>query len=857
MASEPGMQPKPELLVALTLHRSGALPEAEAMYRQVLLTDPNDEQAHHLLGVIAHQGGRDEEAARLMRRAVELAPRLAAFRRHLASVLGAIGCHREAERELRESLRLKPDWPEALNTLGSCLERLDCFDEAIAALQRAVALQPGYVDAWVNLSNVLRKGGRDDDSLTAARRATVLADDCTAAHLAVGEALRELCRPREAIEAFDAALRAGPGNREAERARAEALLSMGDLPGGFRAFESRRWHPAWQRDLAAPLWDGSEANGRTILLYAEGGLGDTIQFVRYAPLLAGRGARVIFECQPALMELLRSVKGIDKLVAIGEELPRYDAYAPLMGLPYLFGTTLESVPAAVPYLSSDPAQVEKWRGYFGRPDARALTLPSPSGRGWASGEGQSDMTVGVCWRGEQVQGGRERSIPLTEFAPLGAIPGVRLIGLQTTPETQSRRAGTVPHSFIAVPGGLNDCKALVEVAAVMHRMDLIIACDCPLAHLAGAMGVPVWMALDHAPCWRWMLDREDSPWYPTMRLFRQTRRGDWAGVFERMAEELRRLQQTGMSAAPQQTRMSAPPEPRVAPRQTRMSAPPQRGTSAPPVLDYFDRAYVLNLDADADRMGRAAARLARLGITYERFAAIVPAPGLKSKDPRFTAAYYACGLSHRTVLQLAYDRGEERILIFEDDVVLRDDAAQWMQRIVPQLREVSWDVFYLGLRLEKGSERCGPNLLRVERGFHAHAYAIARRAIPKLVAIIDGVLTRMTGTFDGFEDPSLLKVCADPILAIQEPNHSHTHGRWIDRVGEHLAAFDADEFLSHRREPGDLSRNISGGRRSEGLGICSDRGVISGLCLGRLGTVSSKQTARATPCDGQERVARF
>jgi GR25 family glycosyltransferase involved in LPS biosynthesis len=215
---------------------------------------------------------------------------------------------------------------------------------------------------------------------------------------------------------------------------------------------------------------------------------------------------------------------------------------------------------------------------------------------------------------------------------------------------------------------------------------------------------------------------------------------------------------------------------------------------------YFATALVVNLDADAERMERAAGRLKRLGVEFERFAAL-PAPAdLVSRDPRVRPGHYACAMTHRAALRRAMASGAERVLIFEDDVLLRDDASRWLRRIVPQLREVEWDVFYLGLHLEQAGRRLGDNLLEVRRGYHTHAYAIARKAMPRLITYIDAVLERLAGTFDGYEDATLLKVCASPILAVQEPSFSHTFGRPMDRLALYFRRFDGDDFRRHCRE---------------------------------------------------------
>ena len=214
----------------------------------------------------------------------------------------------------------------------------------------------------------------------------------------------------------------------------------------------------------------------------------------------------------------------------------------------------------------------------------------------------------------------------------------------------------------------------------------------------------------------------------------------------------------------------------------------------------FDRIFVVNCDSDVERMSRASERLRRLNLKFERFPALPPWPGLRSPIWRLKPGHFACAASHRALLQLAWESQLDRTLIFEDDVVLRDDAGEWMRRIVTQLDAIPWDVFYLGLRLEEAGDRCGENLLQVRRGFHTHAYAVARQAIPRLMATIDRTLAKLTSVFDGYEDPVLFKVCAHPILAIQEPNHSHTHGVWVDRTADYFAHFDRDDFCRNCRE---------------------------------------------------------
>jgi hypothetical protein len=305
--------------------------------------------------------------------------------------------------------------------------------------------------------------------------------------------------------------------------RALAWLLMGRSEQGWPGYEWR-----WRCKEFAPLpplhpprWDGSPLAGRTILIQTEQGVGDTLQFIRYVPLVQESGGRVILVCQPALVPLLRRSPRIERLVAHGESLPEYDVHVPLLSLPGLFGTTLDTVPAAVPYLDAEPALMEAWRHRLGS---------------------YAGFRVGIVWQGNpQFRFDRLRSIPLAQFSPLAQVPGVHLVSLQNGAGRDQLSA--LPGSFPVTDLGhqLDDATgAFLDTAAVMKNLDLVISSDTAAAHLAGALGVPVWVPLHDVPDWRWLLDREDSPWYLTMRLFRQSRPGQWEEVFERIAAALQR-----------------------------------------------------------------------------------------------------------------------------------------------------------------------------------------------------------------------------------------------------------------------------------------------------------------------------
>ena len=498
----------------------------------------------------------------------------------------------------------------------------------------------------------------------------------------------------------------------------------------------------------------------------EQGLGATIQFIRFALLLAQTAGRVIVECQPPLLRLLQALRHRLRLLPAGAPLPNADYWIPLMSIPHVVATTIESIPSQVPYLRAEESKAQEWR-------KRLSDFPRPR--------------IGIAWQGNpQFVGDRFRSIPLAEFAPLARVPGATFISLQRGPgEEQLVKA---PFAITRFGKELDAEAPFVDTAALMADLDLIITSDTSIAHLAGSLGRPVWVALAQRADWRWMLEREDCPWYPTMRLFRQRGPGDWAEVFGRMAQALENGHLDNSKPS--------------------IHTSSQINRSEELGFAYFDKVYVLNLDADAERMRRVAVRLEKLGVPYERYAALTPPEGLKPKSPEFTASHYACALSHQAILKQAWQGGLNRILIFEDDVVLRDDTPQWMRQIVPQLRRLVWDVFYLGLHLETAGEKLAPNLLEVKCGFHTHAYAVSRQAMPRLIRYIDHVLQQLDGAFDAYQDPSLIKLCATPILAIQEPNHSHTHDAFINRAHQYFAAFDGEEFKAHCNELSESTKGV-------------------------------------------------
>ncbi len=383
----------------------------------------------------------------------------------------------------------------------------------------------------------MRKPRRAFAGACASGRSVRLRPEHAEAHNNLGVLFEQLGRMDEAIAAYQEALRLKPDSPDTRKNLALGLLMRGEYDRGWAEYEWRWKTPvAPQRNFAQPRWDGRPLHGQAILLYAEQGLGDTIQFVRYAPLVKERGGVVLVECPSALEKLLHRCPGIDRVIVQGMPLPDFAYQVPFLSLPGVFHTTPETVPAAVPYLSAEPARIEEW----GRELAAAVGHVSyvPAANGHVTNV--PHIRIGIAWQGSQkYQGDAHRSVPLRAFAPLAELPGVRLISLQKGYGAEQLR--DVPGHWDIVDFGarLDADGAFLDTAAILAHLDLVVTSDTAVAHLAGALGIEVWMAVSMAADWRWMRGREDSPWYPTLRLFRQEQWGDWAGVFARMADELR------------------------------------------------------------------------------------------------------------------------------------------------------------------------------------------------------------------------------------------------------------------------------------------------------------------------------
>jgi tetratricopeptide (TPR) repeat protein len=583
----------PALLAqGLERHRAGRLDEAEQIYRQMLAADANDVQALQMMGTVALQrrdnagaieflgralavnpnnaearinlglalfgSGNAEEAISQYRAALEINPRLALAYNHIGLALTMLGRGEEALAAHRQAVALNPSDASSQYNLGLALEKQRRFDEAIEEYDRALAMHPQFVEAMHNRGTALtaRAGPGDTQAAIAAfEQALAWRPNYAPALSNLGIALVETGRLDEAIASARKAIAVGPATPTMHWHLALATLKSGDLQQGFREYEWRWQTPEVQfppRRFAQPHWDGSELGSRRLLLYAEQGIGDALQFVRYVPMLADFGGAIILECHPMLARLLAGVSGVHQVVAHGQLLPEFDVHCPLMTLPLLFGTTMQTIPAEVPYVQPEAVLVRQWGERLGQIKG-----------------GKGGIKVGINWAGNPYFiNDRRRSTQLATFLPVAEAARNREMTLISLRKAISegfgaasggalrdvfggaagRNTGVVAEpvdgniDLVSFTDELND---FADTAALIANLDLVISTDTAVPHLAGALGKPVWTLLSTTCDWRWFTNREDSPWYPTMRLFRQEQPDDWSAPVARMAEALRGFEPGG------------------------------------------------------------------------------------------------------------------------------------------------------------------------------------------------------------------------------------------------------------------------------------------------------------------------
>jgi Flp pilus assembly protein TadD len=505
-------------LVGCSFEGRNRFHEAEPHLREALRLDPKLADAHYRLGVVLARTARPKEAEASYREAVRLRPGLAPAWAALAQVLEGQNRAAEGEACAREAVRLEPAVADHHNTLGVALAASDRPAEAEAAYREAIRLNPKLASAFSNLGNTLRILDKLEEGEQSLREALRLWPRYPEAHNNLGILLVQMGRVDEALRLYEEALRLRPDYPEARMNRSLCWLSAGDFVRGWPEYEWR-WKVRGGKPLSfpAPRWDGKPLSGKSILVTAEQGLGDSLHFLRYATLLKSTGATVVFDCPPPLATLARTCPGVDRVVPQGEPIPACDTHIPLLSLPGLLGTPPAVITTPIPYYRLDAERVQYWK--------RELeSLPG--------------FRVGVVWQGSKIhKGDRRRSVRLTQFAPLASVPGVTLCSLQKAPGNEQLNEPTAAGVGIVDLGTRTDSD-MADVAALLMSLDLVICVDTAIGHLAGALGRAVWVAVAFSADWRWRSEGSDTDWYPTMKLFRQTTRGDWNTVFERLAVAL-------------------------------------------------------------------------------------------------------------------------------------------------------------------------------------------------------------------------------------------------------------------------------------------------------------------------------
>jgi tetratricopeptide (TPR) repeat protein len=529
----------------------GHLDAAIASYDRAIALSPHHAGAHYNRGNVMHEQGRFEQALLSYDKAMAIKPDYPEACSNKGNALKSLGRFQEALLSYDQAIALRPDFVDAHNNRGIVLQELRRFDEAIASFDRVIALNPSDPDAYNNHGVVLQKLRRFDEAGASYDRAIALRPDHVDALNNWGVALQELSRLDEALASYDKALDIKPDYADAhynrgivlkELGRADAalasydraiafkqdhvnahrnkalvLLLLGDFDNGWPLYEWR-WRTGeinvYVRDVPAPLWLGVEPiAGKTILLHAEQGLGDTIQFCRYARLMQAQGAKVLLEVPVALKALLQGLEGVDVLISRGEERPAFDFHCPLMSLPLAFRTRLETIPTPAPYLASDPERRRTWEARLG-PRRRPR--------------------VGLVWSGNpEHKNDQHRSLALAQV--LQHLPaGLEYVSLQK----EVRDADRTVLEASAVRDCSRELGDFADTAALCDLMDQVISVDTSVAHLSGALGKPTWILLPYAPDWRWLLDRDDSPWYGSVRLFRQSQDRGWGPVLQRVGQAL-------------------------------------------------------------------------------------------------------------------------------------------------------------------------------------------------------------------------------------------------------------------------------------------------------------------------------
>jgi tetratricopeptide (TPR) repeat protein len=504
--------------MGVALGQLNRIDQAVLYLRKTLELKENHTDALMNLGALYQQLGRFEESLMMFQRLIQVQGPRANYFQIIGDLLRELKRIPDAEVAYRKAVELDPNLAEGWAGLALLLHEKGDMPASIPLYEKACAIKPDVVTTLSNFGLALVGTGQLERGFQAYHRALELRPDFPNALNNLGNAYREKLDMPKTLECYDRALFFKPDHHDARWNRSLLLLLLGRFEEGWLEYEWR-WlkFPEERRNFAQARWDGFDISGKRVLLFAEQGFGDTIQFARFIPLVAERGAKVVVECQPELAALIKTAGGAEIVVERGETVPPTDYQCPLMSLGRVFATDADNIPRKVPYLRADTASIAYWREKL-RPQ-------------------DGTLKVGIAWAGAaRHHRDRERSMKRSMFAPLRALPEVSFFSLQKGPPANESadRFPLIDHT--------NDLKTFADTAAMMENLDLIISVDTSVVHLAGALGKPIWTMIPFLPDWRWLLEREDTPWYPTMRLFRQNKANDWSDVVDRLLESLRRFE---------------------------------------------------------------------------------------------------------------------------------------------------------------------------------------------------------------------------------------------------------------------------------------------------------------------------
>jgi tetratricopeptide (TPR) repeat protein len=492
-------------------HDLGQQERAIVYFERALRLSPDAAELHNGLGLVLQDLGRLEEAAACWRKGLASRPQAVEILDNLAGALAALGQSEEARACYERALALQPNHLESQIGLGAVLREQGRLEQAVACYERALALAPDHPATHNNLGVALVDLGRHGDALAHYEKALALEPDRAETHYNLGVALMGQSRHAEALASYACALALKPDYAQAHLNRAIALLRIGEFDEGWEEYEWRFAAARYHRHTDRPLWSGEPLAGRSILIHAEQGFGDTLQFLRYVPAVAERGGRVVVEVQEPILRLARTVHGVSQALAAGDPLPAIDCHCPLLSLPRVFKTNLATIPSMVPYFSVPAEAQAAWAGRI------------------SAGPG---LKVGIVWAGTAVG-----AVDLGLLQPLWQVPDVSWFSLQV-----GDRSGDIALLDNVKMADLSPwLMDFADTAAAVCQLDLVISVDTSVAHLAGALGRPIWLLLPHTSEWRWLLEREDSPWYATARLFRQKKPGDWPGLARAVAAALAQI----------------------------------------------------------------------------------------------------------------------------------------------------------------------------------------------------------------------------------------------------------------------------------------------------------------------------